>query len=108
MIVGIAGESYPGERRVALVPGSAAELVRAGHEVVVEKAAGEAAGYPDRDYEAKGARLAAGREEVIKGPDAVLQVRGMGMLAAVEVTYTAEDVKTVDITPRLVKVFENK
>ena len=39
-----------GERRVALVPDSITRLRKAGHEVVVERGAGEAAGFPDAAY----------------------------------------------------------
>jgi proton-translocating NAD(P)+ transhydrogenase subunit alpha len=39
-------ESYPGERRVALVPGVLASLAKAGLQVMVEAGAGESAGYP--------------------------------------------------------------
>ena len=42
MIVGVPKESYPGERRVALVPAVIPTLAKAGLEVVVEPGAGEA------------------------------------------------------------------
>ncbi len=41
MIVGVPKESYPGERRVALVPAVIPTLAKAGLEVVVESGAGE-------------------------------------------------------------------
>jgi NAD(P) transhydrogenase subunit alpha len=69
-------ESAPGERRVALVPGAMTVLAKTGVEVVVEKGAGEAAGYPDSEYAAKGIRLAS-REEVFAA-DVILQVRAPG------------------------------
>ncbi|MFQ5876926.1 MAG: Re/Si-specific NAD(P)(+) transhydrogenase subunit alpha [Acidobacteriota bacterium] len=78
MILGVPKETYPGERRVALVPSGLPPLGRAGMEVLVEPGAGAAAGYPDPDYADRGARLAAGREEVFRGADVVLQVRGLG------------------------------
>ena len=40
MIVGVPRESYPGERRVALVPGGIANLAKLGLEVVIEAGAG--------------------------------------------------------------------
>jgi hypothetical protein len=49
MIVGIPKESYPGERRVALVPGVLANLAKAGMQLIVEAGAGESAGFPDSD-----------------------------------------------------------
>ena len=78
MIAGVAKESFEGERRVALVPSSVPALKKAGIDVLVEKGAGQAAGYSDKEYEEKGAQLADGREAVFSGSDAVLQVRGLG------------------------------
>lgn len=50
-------ESRPGERRVALIPESAAVLLGRGHSIDVEKGAGEGAGYTDDDYVAVGCRV---------------------------------------------------
>ena len=57
MIVGVPKESYPGERRVALVPAVIPTLAKAGLEVVVEAGAGEGAGYPDSAYMEKGGKI---------------------------------------------------
>ena len=57
MRVGVARETAPGERRVALVPETAGKLAAAGFEVVVEAGAGEAASFLDADYAAAGAAL---------------------------------------------------
>ena len=43
MKVGVPKETFPGERRVALVPSVMAQLTKAGIEVLVETGAGEAA-----------------------------------------------------------------
>ena len=74
MIVGVARESFPGERRVALVPAAIPNLAKAGLEVVVEAGAGIGAGYPDADYTAKGAKIVADRAEVFRAADIVVQV----------------------------------
>jgi NAD(P) transhydrogenase subunit alpha len=74
MIVGVPRESFPGERRVALVPAAIPNLTKAGLEVVVEAGAGAAAGYPDADYAAKGAKIVADRAEVFRAADVVVQV----------------------------------
>lgn len=58
MKVGVLVERAPGERRVALVPDSAARLVKSGIEVVVETGAGAAAGFSDAEYAAAGAAVA--------------------------------------------------
>jgi len=74
MIVGVPRESFPGERRVALVPAAIPNLTKAGLEVVVEAGAGARAGYPDADYTAKGAKIAADRAEVFRAADIVVQI----------------------------------
>lgn len=58
MRVGIPKETTAGETRVATVPDVVPKLVRLDLEVVVERAAGEACGHADADYEKKGARVA--------------------------------------------------
>ena len=74
MIVGVAKESYPGERRVALVPLAVPNLTKAGLEVVIEAGAGEQAGYPDSTYSEKGAKILPDRAAVFGTADIVLQV----------------------------------
>jgi H+-translocating NAD(P) transhydrogenase subunit alpha len=74
MIVGVPRETYPGERRVALVPGVIPILVKAGIEVVIESGAGSQAGYPDADYVTRGAKLLLDRGEVFGTADVVTQV----------------------------------
>ncbi len=78
MIVGVPRETFPGERRVALVPALIPTLAKAGCEVMVEAGAGEAALYPDAVYVEKGARIAASRPEVFSSADVILQVLGYG------------------------------
>ncbi|MEA1952617.1 MAG: Re/Si-specific NAD(P)(+) transhydrogenase subunit alpha [Planctomycetota bacterium] len=77
MIVAVAKETFPGEKRVALVPQSVPALVKAGLEVVIETQAGQAAGFPDQEYIDKGAKIADSRDEVFAA-DIVLQVRAAG------------------------------
>jgi NAD(P) transhydrogenase subunit alpha len=74
MIVGVPRESFPGERRVALVPAVVPNLAKAGLEVVVEGGAGVEAGYPDADYVAKGAKILPNRAEVFRTGDIITQV----------------------------------
>jgi len=57
MRVGIARETAPGERRVALVPETAGKLAAAGFEVVVEAGAGAEASFPDGAYTEAGASM---------------------------------------------------
>ena len=74
MIVGVPRESFPGERRVALVPAVIPNLAKAGIEVIIEAGAGLQAGYPDADYASKGAKIAASRVEVFRTADIITQV----------------------------------
>ncbi|MHC4108429.1 MAG: Rossmann-fold NAD(P)-binding domain-containing protein [Planctomycetota bacterium] len=78
MIVGIVKETYPGERRVALVPGVLPALAPAGLEVLVESGAGESAGFPDAAYQEKGAKIASARGEVFEKAELICQVRALG------------------------------
>lgn len=78
MIVAVPKETFPGERRVALVPAVLPQLAKAGFDVLVEAGAGLAAGFRDKDYEGKGATVIADRAELFSKADVVLQVRTPG------------------------------
>src|SRR6202030_4002688 len=78
MIVGVPRETFPGERRVALVPSVVPTLAKSGLEVVIEAGAGLEAGYPDADYIAKGAKILADRAEVFRAADIIVQVLAHG------------------------------
>jgi NAD(P) transhydrogenase subunit alpha len=74
VIIGVPKESYPGERRVALVPAVVPNLIKAGFQVMVEAGAGYDAGYPDAQYAEKGATIAPNRAAVFAGADIIVQV----------------------------------
>ena len=74
MIVGVPKESYPGERRVALVPAVVPNLTKAGFEVAVQAGAGTEAGYPDAAYVEKGAKILPDREAIFSAGDIIVQV----------------------------------
>jgi len=74
VIVGVPKESYPGERRVALVPAVIPNLTKTGLEVAVETGAGEQAGYTDAAYAEKGAKIFPDRAAVFSQCDIVTQV----------------------------------
>lgn len=57
MRIGIPRETKPMEGRVALIPAAVAELVRDGHEVFIEQAAGLASGHDDAAYRSAGAQV---------------------------------------------------
>ena len=64
MRVGVPKEIKNHEYRVGLTPPSVAELVAAGHEVVVETKAGSGIDFDDQDYVEAGARIVATAAEV--------------------------------------------
>ena len=78
MIVGVPRETFPGERRVALVPGVLPSLDKAEIRILLESGAGTAAGYPDSAYEEKGAKITASRADLFGGADVVLHVHAFG------------------------------
>ncbi|MHC4696370.1 MAG: Re/Si-specific NAD(P)(+) transhydrogenase subunit alpha [Planctomycetota bacterium] len=78
MRIGVPKETFPGERRVALIPDALVALVKAGHEVLVQAGAGDEAGLTDSAYTHKGATVVEERSELFRSADIVLQVRGLG------------------------------
>ena len=74
MKVGIARESAPGERRVALVPELIAKYKAAGLEVLVEAGAGSGALIPDGAYADAGATVVS-TDELYAQADAILRVQ---------------------------------
>jgi NAD/NADP transhydrogenase alpha subunit len=81
MIAGVLKETVPGERRVAVVPSAFPLLAKAGVEVVIERGAGAAAGFPDGAFKDKGARIASSRSEVLEAARVLLQVRPLASAA---------------------------
>ncbi len=72
--IGVPKETAAGERRVALVPETAARLAKSGLEVHIEKGAGVRASFPDAAYAEAGALLASDRAELFAKTDLVVQV----------------------------------
>jgi NAD(P) transhydrogenase subunit alpha len=78
MKVAVLRETYPGERRVALVPAVLPALAKLGWQAVVESGAGVAAGFTDDEFRSKGAEVVADRSTAIGAADCVVQVRSLG------------------------------
>jgi len=74
MKIGVAKEIKPDEYRVALTPAGALELVRKGHQVVVERGAGAGSALADDQYAAVGARIGSA-DEVWESSELVLKVK---------------------------------
>jgi NAD(P) transhydrogenase subunit alpha len=78
LIIGIPEETYPGERRVAVIPDAIPSLNRAGLDVIIESGAGEAAGFLNKSFTVKGGRIVEDRKQLFAEADVILQVRGLG------------------------------
>lgn len=77
-MVGIVKETFPREKRVALVPANVPQYQKLGLEILLEKGAGSDAGYPDSAYETKGVKIVRNRADVFSSADVMLFVRGLG------------------------------
>jgi len=75
MIIGVPKEIKAQEFRVALLPGGAQQLVRRGHQVIVERGAGAGAGYPDAEYENAGATLIDSHASVFEQAALIVKVK---------------------------------
>ena len=58
-----------------LLPSAAYQLIKRGHEVIVERSAGTGAGYPDADYDQAGATLVSDHAAVFEKADLVVKVK---------------------------------
>ncbi len=75
MIIGTNRETKNHEYRVALLPTGVESLVAGGHQVLVERGAGQAAGWSDEQYEAAGAELAEHAAEVFARSELIYKVK---------------------------------
>src|SRR3954468_23391702 len=74
MRIAVPVETAAAERRVALVPDSVARLVKAGHQVRVQRGAGAGSFHPDPAYATAGANIVDG-SVVFEDADLVAKVR---------------------------------
>src|SRR6266496_568514 len=75
MKIGVPKEVKNHEYRVAITPAGVHELVRAGHQVFIEKDAGTGSAIPDGDFAAAGAAILAEADEVWAAGDLILKVK---------------------------------
>lgn len=75
MIVGVPREVKRDEYRVAMLPVGAEELVRRGHTVLIESAAGLGSGLPDDEYAQAGARIVATPQEIFAAAELIVKVK---------------------------------
>ena len=106
--IGIPKESSFQENRVSLTPDSVGLLVANGHSIIIEKGAGEAANFSDKQYADKGAEIAFSKDDVFKAmfilkiepptkSELELMHRGQELISAVQMsTQSAEYFKTIN------------
>ncbi|WP_119395228.1 alanine dehydrogenase [Salinibius halmophilus] len=75
MIIGVPKEIKNHEYRVAVTPSGAQQLVKSGHTVLVEAAAGERIGFRDQDYLAAGANILFSAQEVFAQAELIVKVK---------------------------------
>ena len=76
MRIGVPREIHAGERRVATTPDVAAQLIKLGYDVAIERNAGAAADFSDAAYEAAGCEVVATASDIWSTSDIVMKVRG--------------------------------
>ena len=106
--IGIPKESSFQENRVSLTPDSVGLLVANGHSIIIEKGAGEAANFSDKQYADKGAEIAFSKDDVFKEmfilkiepptkSELELMHKGQELISAVQMsTQSAEYFKTLN------------
>jgi alanine dehydrogenase len=75
VIVGVPKEIKRDEYRVAMLPVGVEELVRAGHQVLVEVGAGLGSGLPDHDYLDQGAEMVSTAREIFDRAELIVKVK---------------------------------
>jgi len=75
MRVGVVKEIKSDEYRVGLVPAGVLEIVKAGHEVLVEKDAGIGSGFSDEEYTAVGGQIASNAADIFAQSDMIVKVK---------------------------------
>jgi NAD(P) transhydrogenase subunit alpha len=76
MTVGVPTDTHPDERRVPLVPSVVPMLAKSGASVVMQRGAGDAAGFPRALYEEQGVRFLDDRAQLFKESDVLVRLRG--------------------------------
>ncbi|OGT38501.1 MAG: alanine dehydrogenase [Gammaproteobacteria bacterium RIFCSPHIGHO2_12_FULL_38_14] len=75
MLIGVPKETKNFEYRVGLVPSSVRELIAHGHEVIIERNAGEKIGFDDQSYQQVGAKILSTLEEIYEKAEMIVKVK---------------------------------
>lgn len=74
MKIAVIKETRANERRVALTPAVCQQLIKAGHECIIEQGAGYQSNFDDTAYEQAGCQIAASKSEMLAGTDIAVKV----------------------------------
>jgi len=75
MRIGLPKEVKDNEYRVGLVPAGVHDLVGDGHQVFVERSAGEGSGFSDQEFETAGGEIVESADEVYGRSDLIIKVK---------------------------------
>ncbi len=75
MLIGVPKEIKNHEYRIGLTPAGVSELVRHGHQIVVEQHGGAGVGFSDDDYREAGASIANSAAEIFASADLIVKVK---------------------------------
>jgi alanine dehydrogenase len=75
MRIGVPTEIKADERRVAMTPAGAKELIARGHQVIVQSGAGTGSSIADADYAAQGAQVADDAQQVFSSAELIVKVK---------------------------------
>lgn len=75
MLIGVPKEIKDRENRVGVVPGGVAQLIAAGHKVIIQKGAGLGAGITDEKFIAAGAQIVPTKEDIWGRAEMVMKVK---------------------------------
>ena len=93
MLIGIPKEIKPQENRVGLTAQSVKSLVKEGHEVIVEKDAGNGSGFIDEDFIDSGAKILDSADEIFNNAELIIKVKEpqeqeIGLLRKDQILFT--------------------
>jgi alanine dehydrogenase len=75
MVIGVPKEIKDHEYRVSVTPDGVRALCQAGHDILIEPAAGAGSGYSDEDYRKAGATLARSKEQLFQQATLIVKVK---------------------------------
>jgi len=75
MIIGVPKEVKNNENRVGMTPQGVAKLVKAGHNVLVEKNAGLGSGFADSEYRQSGAKVVGSAKDIYKKAEMIVKIK---------------------------------